>query len=398
MVNNVSRNKISRAAHINSFRKIVDTTLEQIYKDYRPDKLFDLNSSLTLLQNKFDKISNIHEKIVNEIEEENLEAEISKQTDFEEYACKQISICKSFLEKCTTDEASSVTFVASTSKHSSKNVKLPRIELKKFNGDPLQWKTFIDTFKSAIHENSTLTEVEKMNYLKSLLTGPAEETINGISLSNDNYKVVLDLLEKRFGDEQVILSAHMNNLLSLECVRGVSDVKGLRTLCDRIEGQVRCLEALGIKARNYGPLLIPVIMTKIPNEIKLIISRKFGHELWDTEAILEFLNNELQARERINHATLSNFDDSHEKPKTTSFSLVANSSSEKTFQCIFCKREHKSQDCQIVKDISTRKSIIQREQRCFLCLKKGHQSRNCPAASKIRFTCCEKHHVAICLP
>ena len=50
-----------------------------------------------------------------------------------------------------------------------------------------------------------------------------------------------------------------------------------------------------IEAKNFGPLLIPVVLSKIPDEIKLIISRKFGKDVWNAEMILEILETELQA-------------------------------------------------------------------------------------------------------
>ena len=172
----VTRNKRSRSAYINSFKKIVESTLKELYENYTPEQLVDLNSSLTLLQEKFKKISNIHDNILNEIEEENIDEEISKQTDFEEYACKQIGILKTFIEKCTADTISaSISNISEDhSSMATKNVKLPRIELKKYNGNPLLWKSFIDTFNSAVHKNSSLSDVEKLNYLMNLLTGPAE--------------------------------------------------------------------------------------------------------------------------------------------------------------------------------------------------------------------------------
>ena len=47
-------------------------------------------------------------------------------------------------------------------------VKLPKIEIRKFYGDPLEWKSIYDSFKSAVDENIRLTKVEKMNYLINL--------------------------------------------------------------------------------------------------------------------------------------------------------------------------------------------------------------------------------------
>jgi len=49
--------------------------------------------------------------------------------------------------------------------------------LKKFNGDLIKWVTFWDTFESSVHSNPHLTDIDRFNYLKSLLEGPAYEAI-----------------------------------------------------------------------------------------------------------------------------------------------------------------------------------------------------------------------------
>ena len=103
-------------------------------------------------------------------------------------------------------------------------VKLPRIELKKFNGDPTCWQTFIDSVESAVDKN----EVEKMNYLINLVQGDAEATVKGLTLSHDNYKIAIKLLKDRFDDPQLLISTHMNKLLELETLQNINDVKGLR--------------------------------------------------------------------------------------------------------------------------------------------------------------------------
>lgn len=46
------------------------------------------------------------------------------------------------------------------------NHKLPKLTMPTFAGDILQWQTFWDSFESAVHDNSSLSDVEKFNYLK----------------------------------------------------------------------------------------------------------------------------------------------------------------------------------------------------------------------------------------
>ena len=276
-------------------------------------------------------------------------------TDFEEMAMKEINILKNFIDEKITKESEKIK--NASSKQNEENIKLPKLELKKFNGDPLKWRIFADTFESAIHKNSNISNVEKMNYLVNLLTGTAEETIKGLSLTNNNYEVALQLLRERFDDGQVIISAHMDNLLRLEVIKGVSDVRGLRNLFDQVEGQVRSLETINVKAKDYGPLLIPVILSKIPNEVKLIISRKFENNVWDVERILEILGDELQAREMLGVSKEAGIEVGNKYKQYTASNLITSSAKEIVYKCILCNGEHKPQECAGVTDLSIRKQI-----------------------------------------
>ena len=138
-----------------------------------------------------------------------------------------------------------------------------------------------------------------MNYLCSFLVGEAESTVKGLKLSNDNYSIAKRLLEERYGDPQVLISAHISKLLNLDSVKNITNVKELRCLYDEVETQVRSLNCLGVNSNNYGPMLVPVLFSKIPEELKLIISRKFGKDLWDIQSVLESLKLEVEAREKI---------------------------------------------------------------------------------------------------
>ena len=95
----------------------------------------------------------------------------------------------------------------------------------------------------------------------SLLDGSALPVVKGLTLTEENYQVAIDLLKQRYENIQVI-SAHMDELLKLpDCSGDKVSVPDLRKVYDKINVNVRGLEDLGVKSEQYGSLLIPIIMS-----------------------------------------------------------------------------------------------------------------------------------------
>ena len=74
----------------------------------------------------------------------------------------------------------------------------------------------------------------------------------------------------------------MDELLKLPCCSG-DKVTQLRVVYDKISVNVRGLEAIGVMADQYGSFLIPVIMGKLPADVRLQIARVTTREVWDVE-------------------------------------------------------------------------------------------------------------------
>ena len=126
------------------------------------------------------------------------------------------------------------------------------MELKRFNGDPTNWREFIECFEATIDKNTQISNIEKMNYLTIHLEGEAEAALKGLKLCNDNYETAKDLLKERFGDKQTLISCHMNKLFSLNNVYDSTDIKSLRKLFDTIETHIRSFNCLGYDCYSYG--------------------------------------------------------------------------------------------------------------------------------------------------
>ena len=134
--------------------------------------------------------------------------------------------------------------------------------------------------------------------MKSCVTSNTESAIAGLPLTADNYKVANDIPKGLFGKQQLLISKYMDALLKLPCVNSVHERKNLGELFDKIEINIRGLNALGIESQSFGNLLVAIVMEKIPSMLRLVLSRKFGsEESWNLDALLSALKTELEARE-----------------------------------------------------------------------------------------------------
>ena len=117
-------------------------------------------------------------------------------------------------------------------------MKLPKLTLRKFSGDPTTWTPFWDSFESAIHQNPDLSDIDKFNYLQSLVEHSVAEAIAGLILSSSNYGEAITVLKKRFGNKQLLINKHMEALLSLPAVTSVYELRNLRQLYDKVGSHV----------------------------------------------------------------------------------------------------------------------------------------------------------------
>ena len=85
----------------------------------------------------------------------------------------------------------------SSHQNNQPSVKLPKLSLQKFSGDITTWSTFWDTFESVIHKNPNLSDIDKFDYLNSLLENTAADAISGLTLTSGNYNEAIVILKEK---------------------------------------------------------------------------------------------------------------------------------------------------------------------------------------------------------
>jgi len=68
----------------------------------------------------------------------------------------------------------------------------------------LKWPEFWDIYESSVHRQD-IPNVSKFSYLKGALCGSASMAIAGISATNENYNVAIQLLKEKFGNKESII-------------------------------------------------------------------------------------------------------------------------------------------------------------------------------------------------
>ena len=109
-----------------------------------------------------------------------------------------------------------------------------------------------------------------MNYLRGYLSGAAK-AIAGLPLCNANFDKAVELLKQWFGRSQTLINSYMNAQTKLPNITNI--VKELRNFYDSLENYIRDLKPLGTETSSCGNVLIPIIMRKIPEEIRRIMFR-----------------------------------------------------------------------------------------------------------------------------
>lgn len=275
---------------------------------------------------------------------------------------------------------------------SSSGVKLPVIEIKKYNGDYDQWLEFRDTYDSLIHKNTNLSSVQKFHYLKSYLGPSVLEIIASLELSASNYENAWLLICDRFNNNKMLIQNHVKALFNIQKLQ-VESSSDLRKLVDNVAKHLRALKTLNEPVDSWDTLVIYMVSSKL-DDITLRkweqIKTSFATPTLDN--LTEFLKERAYLLESLEqNKTVNAIDDKrHRKVKalvTKNVALKAN--------CSFCRKEHFVQNCPELLKLNTNERLeeVKKKHLCLNCLRSGHMVKQC--YSRPCKTCKAKHNTLL---
>ncbi|XP_066590509.1 uncharacterized protein [Prorops nasuta] len=289
----------------------------------------------------------------------------------------------------------------------SASVRLPKINLVTFAGGYEDWFPFANAFKSLIHVNMTLSDLQKLQYLRSSLSGEAAELIESLELSEGNYAIAWDLLRTRYDNKRIIVRNHIHSIFELP-VMLEENARQLRQITDGAARHINALKALECPTEHWDQLLIYILSSKLDP----ITSREWGVALTTTELpefrqfisflrlrceILEGVSKNPVVSKRVGDIEINASIDPKRRRKTV-ISLTTNDQNQhdnkignqinkaqmRNSKCYFCQGKHVIYFCDKFKalPIIQRINEIRKRKICFNCLKStDHVSRDCKSGS-----------------
>ncbi|XP_045028012.1 uncharacterized protein LOC116935628 [Daphnia magna] len=294
------------------------------------------------------------------------QAEYDAETDITYQTQDEAAITRDIITQVIaaipTPQAPVVHVTAAAPPQSTHSMRLPQRQIKHFKGDILEWTQFWESFNAAIH-SSTLTNVQKFDYLTEYLKGEANLMVNNLELTDANYQVAIDELTRRYGKKQVMIDAHFNKLHTLQPVKDGNDVPALRSFQLNLQLHISALETLGAPTSSFGGLLAKPFSPPLATASQLAVGAKS--------------NPALQVKPTL-------------KSKSVKFSP---SWIECERPCKFCGQIHWLTRCP--KDLAERKSIINNLKKCVNCFGGKHELKDCTSPRNCN-KCGGRQYSALC--
>lgn len=159
-----------------------------------------------------------------------------------------------------SDESRSENASVTTPIH-KRRIKLSEAPLPSFDGKYENWLSFKNAFHNMIGSQTDLSEIDKLHYLKSALTGDAANKVRIFSVDRINYSKVWEVLVRAYEVKKVLISRHMSLILNSPVLERET-TSGLSKLADDIQQHIASLSTLGVSVGSE--MIIHIIESKMP--------------------------------------------------------------------------------------------------------------------------------------
>nr|CAI5867897.1 unnamed protein product [Callosobruchus analis] len=269
-------------------------------------------------------------------------------------------------------------------------VRLPPIKLAVFDGHYQNWLEFKDTFSALLHNNESLSGIQKFYYLRSSLDKSVEQVIKNIEISERNYETAWAFLLSRCENKNLMIFNHLRQMFEFPVQKEESLIK-LRNLYDTFSKHLRSLDTLGENTDTWDSPMIYLMASKFDpitkREWKMY---KYKGEVPSLIDVNDLLKQKCEAFERL---AVSKPENKFKFGKTKSHGFVS-TNDQSNITCYYCKKGHKIYQCEsfLKLSIDNRCAWVNNSNLCTLCLRDNYTALVCKARKCPR---CQKTHNSV---
>lgn len=301
--------------------------------------------------------------------------------------------------------------VRSAPRMDANDIRLEKIHLPRFSGEFNKWIGFRDMFEAMVNGQENFTTAAKYTRLMKALEGDAAQVVAGFLPTDDNYESAWTTLKKRYDNDRLIVSSHLNVFLGMDALQKESS-SGLRRLVDVTNETTRSLGAMKRPVDHWDDIMVHILVSKLPRAtiITWEMEQK-GTELPKLNELLAFLEGRARGLDHMGPSTSertgtgsgtarrtgSSTPRAHTSTGATPKLTRTNLPDAERGRCYFCGGEHHIGKCPKLEALpaAERFDKIRDSNLCYNCLTPGHGTRRC--GSRYRCAKCNgQHHTILC--
>ncbi|XP_076397195.1 uncharacterized protein LOC105664176 [Megachile rotundata] len=297
-------------------------------------------------------------------------------------------------------ESSSNNGNSSNTMTSQPTVHLPRIQLPTFEGAFEEWESFRDRFTAMVINNNSLSNVERLHFLYSLLTGEASRAVAHLPVTENNFDIAWKTITSRYENKYRLISTHLNTLFSLPSVSSETPHE-LRSLRDKMNMSIQMLRNLNRPVDTWNDMLVFLGVQKLDRA-----SRKaWEFQLSDSTEFPTYNEFDIFVKKRI-RALEALPTIKREKPieaeKIKPYkqkAIIAHSTTSMKITCPVCQQNHLIYQCTafLSKSIAERFNFIKQHKRCVNCFSTKHSTPQCNSPRSCK-ECHQRHNSLLHFP
>ncbi|XP_043263916.1 uncharacterized protein LOC122404087, partial [Colletes gigas] len=263
---------------------------------------------------------------------------------------------------------------------------LPKIEIRPYDGNLVNWYSFHDTFKNLVHDNDELIPVHKFYLLQNALQGPLTSITENLNASEENYLVAWNTLKQRCNKPRQIIQTHLQLLLELPEIYRETPAN-LRSLVEKAQVYINALKALNQPVDQWDALLVYIIVKKLDKGTRRVWERTLeDEEMPAFKQLLKFLGKQARGDELdticfdANKSNTQHNNYNSKMPyKKRANHIQSHVGTQVQIQCPICGQNHAIYTCSkfLQTNEKGRFELARKAKLCLNCLKNNHQTSKC---------------------